>query len=672
MAKGVEDTAFYRWLRLVGPERGRRRPGPLRRHAGRAPRRGAQAQVTSWPLAMTTLSTHDTKRAEDVRARLRGARRAAARAGRPGSATARGARRRPPRRPASTAAPSTCSGRPWSATWPIDRATGSRSTCPRRSARRSCTRPGPTPDEAYEGAVRRASPRRCSRDPRRRSGTSTAWTAAHDAVGAGDVLGQKLVQLTLPGVPDVYQGREVVDLSLVDPDNRRPVDWTDRWRAARPVLDDGPARATSTTRSCWSPLAALRLRRDAARVFVGPGTGVPPLPTVERARARLRARRRRRAPRGRRRGDPCGRAASRRAGAAATPPSRCPTAPGATCSPTRAGPRRRAGAPRRPAGAPAAGRPARASAEATERRAPLASGRRAPRASTSTSMPSGGGRRPTPMTADGDGGGGPATRPAGTGDRLRASARRRDPPRRTRAAPGSRTACTGRAASSTRRRYRWTDDGWRGPRGGAGASARDLRAARRHVHRRRARSTLRWPGSTTSSTLGVDLVELMPVAAVPRPLRLGLRRRRACTRCTSRTAGRPRCSAFVDAVPRARARRLPRRRLQPPRRPAGNYLARVRPVLHRRAPDARGVPRSTSTAPGCRRGAPLGHRQRAALVPRLPRRRAAAGRRARAASTTARRTSWRSCPTRSPRCRATLGRPLDLVAESRPQRPRHR
>ena len=47
--------------------------------------------------------------------------------------------------------------------------------------------------------------------------------------------GQKLVQLTMPGVPDVYQGTELVDLSLVDPDNRRPVDYHAPDRAARPA-----------------------------------------------------------------------------------------------------------------------------------------------------------------------------------------------------------------------------------------------------------------------------------------------------------------------------------------------------------------------------------------------------------------------------------------------------
>ena len=51
-----------------------------------------------------------------------------------------------------------------------------------------------------------------------------AWPCCTTASVRANVLGQKLVQLTMPGVPDVYQGAELGTLSLVDPDNRRPVD----------------------------------------------------------------------------------------------------------------------------------------------------------------------------------------------------------------------------------------------------------------------------------------------------------------------------------------------------------------------------------------------------------------------------------------------------------------
>src|SRR6202012_1681517 len=59
--------------------------------------------------------------------------------------------------------------------------------------------------------------------------------------GWANALGQKLVQLTCPGVPDLYQGSELWDLSLVDPDNRRPVDYP-RRRALLPSLGAGPDR----------------------------------------------------------------------------------------------------------------------------------------------------------------------------------------------------------------------------------------------------------------------------------------------------------------------------------------------------------------------------------------------------------------------------------------------
>ena len=65
------------------------------------------------------------------------------------------------------------------------------------------------------------------------------------------VLGQKLVQLAMPGVPDVYQGCELVDLSLVDPDNRRDVDFDERRKRLQ-RWTPASSRPTSTTRSCSS------------------------------------------------------------------------------------------------------------------------------------------------------------------------------------------------------------------------------------------------------------------------------------------------------------------------------------------------------------------------------------------------------------------------------------
>ena len=95
------------------------------------------------------------------------------------------------------------------------------------------------------------------------------------------VLGQKLVQLTMPGVPDVYQGCELVDLSLVDPDNRRPVDYA----ARRALLEklDGDAAAAPATLSAEKLLVtttALRLRRERPEAFTGPRSSYTPLATT--------------------------------------------------------------------------------------------------------------------------------------------------------------------------------------------------------------------------------------------------------------------------------------------------------------------------------------------------------------------------------------------------------
>ena len=76
-----------------------------------------------------------------------------------------------------------------------------------------------------------------------------------------NVLAQKLLALTVPGVPDVYQGCELTDLSLVDPDNRRPVDYPDRRnRLAR--LDAGGQPRDLDDEKQLVVSRALRLRRE--------------------------------------------------------------------------------------------------------------------------------------------------------------------------------------------------------------------------------------------------------------------------------------------------------------------------------------------------------------------------------------------------------------------------
>ena len=67
------------------------------------------------------------------------------------------------------------------------------------------------------------------------------------AAGDRAALGQLLLKLTVPGIPDIYQGDELLALSLVDPDNRRPVDWDAAprcWPTARGRRADATTRAS--------------------------------------------------------------------------------------------------------------------------------------------------------------------------------------------------------------------------------------------------------------------------------------------------------------------------------------------------------------------------------------------------------------------------------------------
>ena len=79
----------------------------------------------------------------------------------------------------------------------------------------------------------------------------------------------------MPGVPDVYQGCELVDLSLVDPDNRRPVDYADR-RARLARLDAGEPARDLDDEKLLVVSRALRLRREHPEWF-GSGSTYEPL-----------------------------------------------------------------------------------------------------------------------------------------------------------------------------------------------------------------------------------------------------------------------------------------------------------------------------------------------------------------------------------------------------------
>ena len=65
-------------------------------------------------------------------------------------------------------------------------------------------------------------------------------------------LSQLLIKLTAPGIPDIYQGAELWDLNLVDPDNRRSIDYESRQKILA-ELDVGGGQAGDYTVACWEP-----------------------------------------------------------------------------------------------------------------------------------------------------------------------------------------------------------------------------------------------------------------------------------------------------------------------------------------------------------------------------------------------------------------------------------
>ena len=257
VAKGTEDTTFYRYTRFaalneVGGSPDRFGIGVDELH------RLAAARDAGSPAAMTTLTTHDTKRSEDVRARLAVL--------------------------AEVADDFAARVRDWSGR------AGLGEPSLELLAWQTLVGAAPISDERLVDYLLKAA---------RESKIRTTWTdadeefeqrirdwpaAVRDAVGDEvdafvetitphgwtNSLSQKLLQLTAPGVPDVYQGTELWDFSLVDPDNRRPVDYQQRRRMlAR--LGDGEVPAVDESGAAKLLLVhrTLTLRRDRPELFHG-------------------------------------------------------------------------------------------------------------------------------------------------------------------------------------------------------------------------------------------------------------------------------------------------------------------------------------------------------------------------------------------------------------------
>ncbi|MDT0214680.1 malto-oligosyltrehalose synthase [Rothia sp. ARF10] len=263
MAKGIEDTAFYRWARMTGANEVGGHPShlsiePAEFHAFEA------RQLATWPVTMTTLTTHDTKRSEDVRARLMTLAESASEwsewvhAASDLAAASRG----------SLVDPAT-EYLVWQtvlSAWPItpDRIEGYVLKAVREAKDQTAWVDG---DADYEAAVVAFARSVVADDAVARHVES--WLADHSASQRANVLGQKLLQLVAVGVPDVYQGAELQALTLVDPDNRGAVDYPER-RARLQRLDAGERPSDLDDEKLLVTAASLRLRRQLAEVFVGP------------------------------------------------------------------------------------------------------------------------------------------------------------------------------------------------------------------------------------------------------------------------------------------------------------------------------------------------------------------------------------------------------------------
>ncbi len=240
MAKGIEDTAFYRYFPLASlnevggdPSRGAVTIEDFHRHN--------LVRQTQWPRSLLATTTHDSKRSEDVRARLsvlseiprpwRTALNRWARLNRRHRSEVEG-------RPAPSRNDEYLFYQSLVGVWPLTPPRGKdlaelvarmQAYMEKATHEAKIDTSWMNPDAQYDAAVRQFVAAVLDDKPRNRF--LAEFSRFHEQVvnwGLYSALGQTLLKLTSPGVPDIYQGQELWDFSLVDPDNRRPVDFAPR------------------------------------------------------------------------------------------------------------------------------------------------------------------------------------------------------------------------------------------------------------------------------------------------------------------------------------------------------------------------------------------------------------------------------------------------------------
>jgi (1->4)-alpha-D-glucan 1-alpha-D-glucosylmutase len=254
MAKGVEDTGFYRYLRLlalndVGGDPSRFGLPVPAFHAANLER------AARFPRNLLVSSTHDTKRTGDVRARI------GALAGMAAEFAGFVRRRLVP---GLDPVEQLLVFQTLLGAWPIavERMEAYLEKALREGKR---TSNWIEPDVEHEAQVKEF----CRSLYAHRAFLDDFEPLQREVARAGDraALGQTLLKLTCPGVPDIYQGDELVKLALVDPDNRRPVDWDARRRALAELR--AGAGPTAETRKLWVIDHALTLRAERPDAFAG-------------------------------------------------------------------------------------------------------------------------------------------------------------------------------------------------------------------------------------------------------------------------------------------------------------------------------------------------------------------------------------------------------------------
>jgi (1->4)-alpha-D-glucan 1-alpha-D-glucosylmutase len=243
MAKGLEDTVFYIFNRLVALNE----VGGEPQHFGISPavfHERNQERQRDWPAALLTTSTHDTKRSEDVRARMV-AISEIPELWRRSTQRWRTSNRRWKKQIEESEAPDlneeyllyqTLLG-----SWPVDAHGRAEPVASSEYVERmqaymmkalneaKVNTSWVQPNEEWLGATREFVAKILEPSPKNRF-LHTFFPVAEEIarLGAINSLTQTLLKFTSPGVPDIYQGNEIWDFSLVDPDNRRPVDYQKR------------------------------------------------------------------------------------------------------------------------------------------------------------------------------------------------------------------------------------------------------------------------------------------------------------------------------------------------------------------------------------------------------------------------------------------------------------